>query len=146
MLAIFCNVSHAKLLRWSDGAIVEGEAEEPTRTVTRTPDGLIVTYEFGEYGIGSPVTGDTGSTIEMPGFIPCSTDGEPAYLLKKERFNIPNAPACSVEILEEEYKDFNITLAPAQPLQLMTDPEPPQASPITAYAGHKPQNYYVFPN
>lgn len=138
ILALFCSQAvRGELLRWSDGSIVDGSVLAPSRTVEKVGSDIIVTYEFGEYGVANPPD-SAGYLLSMPEFTACATAGKPSYLFKKDLLNVPDPEGVTVEVIEADYKDFSLRLAAAQPLQLMTDPEPPTPSPISAYSGFYP--------
>lgn len=138
LMALFCAFgSQAELLRWDDGAIVTGRVTDPKRTIEKVGNDIIVTYEFGDYGVTATEDG-SGYLLSMPEFTACTTAGEPSYLFKKDLLNIPTPNGITVEVIEADYKDFPLRLAPAQHLQLMTDLEPPTPTPIAIYSGFHP--------
>lgn len=126
------------ILRCSDGAMLSGEPTTPLRTVQRIGNVTEVTYEFQDFGVESDTESPGSYFINAPLFVPVHTQGEPAYLFKIDALNVADTTSVTVDIVEAEYSDYKLNLAPAQNLQMMSEDEIIPALPIADYSGFKP--------
>lgn len=116
---------------------------DPTRDVEYLDNGVIVTYRFNSVSVKDDPLFANAKMVSFYGFGFNDTDKKPMIAVRNDKFAVPPGKAASVELVNSEYRDFQMELSPARvPLTDNSDYgyTTDNVNPIETYNGFFPEN------
>lgn len=124
------------------GTVTEGILNVmPYRDVVQKDDGFEVTYTFGGVIKIKNIENDGTDYIKIPGFGLNHEEGIPCIPMRWDSFVISDSVNYSVEIVDSNYIETNVTLPAACELDIISGNNNPKTNvaPVRLYKGYYPQ-------
>lgn len=126
MLTAFIPISAFNTLDLLTFNIEQSEkAPSYLKTVNHEADSYTVTYEFNSAAIIESSASPGSFNVAINGFVLNSIAGQPGFAQKLEKVLLPDVGNYTFEILEENYIEYDLVLAPAVPNVLANADERP---------------------